>query len=144
MYYTKYMNSHTIGDRSEAEALTALLDMGYSVLIPFGNGQRYDYVIEKGGAFETVQVKTANYRDGKLIFNAHSNTRGDGKGAKDYKGEVDWFTVYSPDFDKTYMVPVSAVGVGKPYLRIDPPKGGQTKNIRWAVDYEMGVVAESG
>jgi hypothetical protein len=36
---------------------------GYNVLLPFGDCQKYDLVIEKDNRFERVQVKTVNERE---------------------------------------------------------------------------------
>jgi len=36
----------TIGDCSQAYIMAKLLEIGYSVLTPFGDNQRYDLVIE--------------------------------------------------------------------------------------------------
>ena len=53
------MNSKHVGDTSEAQVIAALLKMGKNVLLPFGDNQRYDVVIEEKGKFIRIQVKTA-------------------------------------------------------------------------------------
>lgn len=39
-------NSKSIGERSEAMALAHFLQLGWVVLLPFGDNQRYDLVID--------------------------------------------------------------------------------------------------
>jgi hypothetical protein len=57
---------------------------------------------------------------------------------RDYRGQIDYFAVYSPDLKKAYLVPVDHVSSVEGYLlRIEPTKNGQEKNIRWAQDYEL-------
>ena len=57
---------------------------------------------------------------------------------KGYKGEADYFGVYSPDTGKVYLVPVEAVPFGsKAKLRLDATKNNQQKGVKWAKDYEI-------
>jgi hypothetical protein len=69
------VNTKAIGEVSEAVILAEFLKAGFPVLLPFGDNQRYDMVIEVSGRFLRVQCKTA-FRaggDGSCIrFNAHS------------------------------------------------------------------------
>jgi len=44
-------NTKAIGEISEAIVLAEFLKMGFPVLLPFGDNQRYDMVIEAGGRF---------------------------------------------------------------------------------------------
>ena len=72
------MNKSTFekGNISEAKFLADALDAGYPVLIPFGDGSRYDMVLEMEGTLKKVQVKTGRLRDGKIIFQTTSNNKG--------------------------------------------------------------------
>ncbi len=52
-------NNKTIGELSEAIIIAKLIEVGYSVLTPFGDNRRYDLVIEDAdGQFWRVQCKT--------------------------------------------------------------------------------------
>ena len=55
-------NTKAIGEISEAMILAEFLKAGIPVLMPFGDNQRYDMVVEAGGQFLNVQCKTARYR----------------------------------------------------------------------------------
>jgi hypothetical protein len=56
---------------------------------------------------------------------------------KDYRGQADFFGVYSPDLDQVFLVPVEDVPITGATLRIDPPKNGQKKGIRMADLYKL-------
>ena len=48
------------GNAGEAKVLAALVERGFDVLVPFGEGQPYDLVIHLGHSeFCRVQCKTA-------------------------------------------------------------------------------------
>ncbi len=49
-----------LGEQSQAHVVARLLEVGYNVLLPYGDSSRYDLVIEDAdGRFWKVQVKTA-------------------------------------------------------------------------------------
>lgn len=122
------MNTKQVGTISEAMALARFMSLGWKVLMPFGDNERYDLVIDRGNGFETVQVKTGRVRKGCVIFNASSTVGHTGSHYspdKSYQNEVDLFCVYCPELDSLYLLPVDAVGAYKGHLRIDPPKSAQ-------------------
>ena len=123
-------NTHAVGDRAEAMVLARLLKIYPCVLIPFGNGQRYDLVVDTGTQFMKVQCKSGSIRKGCIEFNTQSL-------GKSYRGEVDTFGVYCAGNDKIYLIPVGDVGERKGYLRLDPVKNNQTAKVRWAKSYEL-------
>jgi hypothetical protein len=141
----KRLNHKEMGERSEAIVIGRLVYAGYTVLKPFGENQRYDFVIEDADRkFWRIQCKTAWLsKDQKtIVFNACSNhyaytwqkhtmTR------RHYRGEVDYFAVYSPDLEKVYLIPIEHVGTSNTTLRLIPPANNQEKNIHWAKDYEV-------
>jgi len=126
-----------IGDVSEAMAVAAFLRAGLTVLTPFGDNKRYDMVIERDGVFYRVQSKTARLKSGTLLFDACSSYCHRGRGKKNYRGDVEFFSVYAPEFDKVYVVPVKDVPKTQGSLRVDATKNGQKNNVRWARDYEF-------
>ncbi len=114
-------NPKAIGENSEAQALARLLGMGKVVLLPFGNNQRYDLVIDEGGVFIRAQVKTGRLRNGVVSFRTCS-TNGFTGVSKGYTGEADVFLVYCPENREVYQVPVAEVGREKAHLRVDSGK----------------------
>jgi len=131
------MDTKGKGDQTEGIVLAALLCLGKSVLLPFGENHRYDLVVEDGERFLRVQCKTGRLRDGVIKFNTAS-THGHRGGARvSYRGQVDLFGVYCPDTGKTYFVPVMDVGAAEGYLRVDPARSGRKKGVKYAADFEM-------
>jgi PD-(D/E)XK endonuclease len=132
-------DTRSVGDRTEAICLAHLLRTYETVLIPFGNGRRYDLVVDDGSRFLRVQCKTGSLRKGVIEFNTASITHPAGgiTGRRHYRGQVDYFAVYCQATDRVYLVPVDDVGISKGYLRLDASLNSQTKGLRWAKDYEM-------
>ena len=129
------MNTKAKGDLTEAMILAGLLRAGKNVLKPFGDNQRYDLVVEENGTFSRIQCKTGRVKLGAVTFKTCSTYAHRGRESRDYRGEADVFGVYCPDNDTVYMVPVNDVGIREGSLRIDEPKNGRTKGIRWAEKY---------
>ena len=133
------MNSKTVGERTEGIVLAELLKAGYVVLLPFGDNQRYDLVIEVEGQFKRIQCKTARLAQGVLRFKTCSSYAHRGRGQRGYRGEADLFGVYAPAIKKVYLVPVDAVGESEATLRLEPAKNGQARGVRMAQDFEIMV-----
>jgi len=116
----------SIGERSEARIIFALLGYGRVVLIPFGDSQRYDLVVEEAGVFYRVQCKTGNIKNGSINFVTSSSQVHRKKGRKDYKGQIDFFAIYCPSNDKVYLLPVDEAPLTSGRLRIEAPKMHKT------------------
>lgn len=138
-------NHKAIGEQSEAIIIAKLLEVGYEILTPLGDNRRYDVVLEDAdGNFFRVQCKTgwiAN--DGACIqfktASSYYHTRAGrtSHGRKDYRGQIDYFSVYCPEIRKVYLIPVGDVGTANASLRLLPTANKQEKNVRWAKDYEL-------
>ena len=138
----KKKNTAKKGEITEIMVLARLIELGYSCLIPWGHDHRYDIAIDDDGKLIRVQCKTARYLEeqGCLDFNtAITYARVGGKPhiRKGYKGEADYFGVYSPDTGKVYLVPVDDVPSHSAILRLYETKNNQQKGVRWAKDYEI-------
>jgi hypothetical protein len=131
------------GNLSEAKILAALVEAGYIVSEPFGDGHKYDYVIDDGVTLQRLQCKTGRLKRGCVEFNAYSvagNSNGKRQG---YSNLADVFGVYCPDNEQVDLVPVSQVGVGPVLLRIDPAQNNQQKRVRWAGEYGIAPIIPS-
>lgn len=134
-------NSKTTGNISEAKVLTRLVELGYPVLIPFGDNERYDLVIElSSNVFKRVQVKTARLTndDAVLAIPLCSSQAHRGNGKQDYHGDVDFIMAYSPNTNKIYKLEIDDVDNREVFLRLQPAKNnGGRHSIRYATDYEL-------
>lgn len=120
-------NTAKKGEITESMVLARLVQLGYSCLIPWGHDHRYDIAIDLAGKLVRIQCKTAHYseKSGSLQFNtAITYARVGGKThiVKGYKGEADYFGVYSPDTGRVYLVPVEDVPSLTANLRLYAPK----------------------
>ncbi len=132
-------NTKLIGDITETKILTKLVEKGWTVSVPWGEGARYDLVADDGKDFHRIQCKTGRLRNGVIIFNAYSSHYHRDRGMDDYRGQADFFGVYCPELDEAYLVPVSEVGTTKVYLRVEAPKGqGNQHGFRYAKEYQLG------
>src|SRR6266849_9302567 len=97
--------------------LARLLETYEVILLPFGENQRYDLVIDTGSDFIRVQCKTGRLqRNGAIKFNTcsstyhHPNAPTRYGNSQDYRGAADFFGIYCPENDSVHMVPVDSVG----------------------------------
>ena len=134
-------DSNTKGQISEAMITARLLQNGYIVLIPYGGTQRYDMVVEDAdGQFWRIQCKSAWIdEDGTVLKfdTANHNVTGNKRDWRHYRGECDYFALYSADLDKVYLVPVDEVGITRAHLRLTPPKNKNQYGYKMASDYAL-------
>ncbi len=133
-----------LGERAQAHVIAKFLEIGYTVLLPYGDSSRYDLVIEDAERrFWRVQVKTAWVeKEGYIVFATTSlrSRSTNGRVAYSrvgYQGQVDYFAVYSHELRKVYLLPVNEVSQTRMHLRLVPSKNKQEKNVHWAADYEI-------
>lgn len=129
-------NSKTVGDASEARALARFVELGWAVMIPWGDNLRYDMVIDRGRGFERVQVKTARVKNGALTFRSCSQSVKASRKIK-YNGQADLFAVCCPADPKIYLISVDETNHTEVFLRFEQTKNHQEKNIRWASYYAI-------
>ena len=123
--------------------MLAFMKLGYNVLTPYGDCERYDYVVDVGGKFIKIQCKTASTEDdgASFKFSCRSSNRREGKIIHHQysKDEIDYFVTC---FDnQCYLIPVEECGTDK-RLRLLPAKNGQTRGITWAKDYRLEEVVK--
>jgi hypothetical protein len=133
-----------IGDRTTLAVMLALIDAGLEVSVPFAENCRYDLVIDRGTRLTRVQCKTGRLREGVVRFSTAStygHLPSPRETRRDYLGEIDEFAVYCPDTAGVYLIPIADVATRTgAYLRVDPPRNGQNKHVRYARDYEIAQV----
>lgn len=128
------------GDISEAKCLFEFQKRGIPVLIPWGDKDRYDLVIEFNGSFYRIQVKTSNeYNNGAVTcYTRSSHDHTTHKNHYTYQNQVDFFFFYNFKLDKCALVPMSVIGDKTSIkLRIDNPKNNRTKGIKYFDDFSI-------
>jgi hypothetical protein len=133
-----------VGDDSTLAIIFALKRAGYRILMPFGENTRYDLVTDDGRNLRKVQCKTGRFRDGAVQFAtcSHYAHHPHPKATqRDYIGQIDDFAVFCPSLGSVYLVPIDdleATSYGT--LRVDPPRNGQRKRVRFAAAYEVARI----
>lgn len=139
------------GLKAHTAVLHALIARDEEVVIPWADYLRYDLAFvryEDGNTngneprLYRVQCKLAwlSKDSSCIIFNAFNTIPGEsGRRAKvkGYRGEVEYFGVYSSDTAKCYLVPVDAVPIASARLRLTKSRNNQEKGIRWAKEFEI-------
>ena len=99
--------SNQSGDLSEQAVKLELIRRGWIVLEPSSRDAVYDLVVDKGGSFETIQVKTMNGNSiAKVVDRSGEVVSKNGKVREsiDYaKHGIDWLVGYSKENNKFYF-----------------------------------------
>ena len=95
------------GNISELKVITAYVEAGLAVSIPFGGGAPYDLIVDTGTRLLKVQVKTGRLRNGCMLFPTVRFSGHTGKGIRYVSGEIDLFAVYCSDNDLIYILPLA-------------------------------------
>jgi hypothetical protein len=127
-------DTSAIGNKMAAVVLAALVHIGYSPLLPFGDGHPYDIALDHHGKLLRVQCKTGRLlKEGVVFFPTAIWCRN--MSYRSYRGDVDFFGVYCPGTEEVYLVPIGDVPEKAASLRVVPPRNGQIRGVRWAKDY---------
>jgi PD-(D/E)XK endonuclease len=135
------------GDRTTLAVMLALREAGFAVSVPFGENTRYDLVIDDGKRLARVQCKTGRLREGAVLFAAcscYGHHRNPDTARRSYEGQIDLFAVHCQQNGRVYVIPIDDIQARVMVtLRVDPPRNGQRRKIRFAADYELAAVAVS-
>ena len=136
------MNSKQLGNITEVQVMLGFLQLGYNVLTPYGDCERYDFVADVNGKFVKIQVKSSKVSDDgtKFSFSTASTHYSDGKCVHHSysKEDIDYFaTVYN---NQIYLIPVEECSSRLQSLRLISTKNGQTRGVKWAKDYRLEEV----
>lgn len=136
------VNTKQIGNLTELQCITRFYELGYSVSVPYGDSEKYDFILDVDGNLYKIQCKHATiYKNQNGIIEYISidttwqsgYTRGTNFQYHKYnKEEIDYFVTYYEG--KNYLVPVEECGTQK-ILRILPPKNNQIKGVNFLIDY---------
>lgn len=113
------LNPSQIGFTTELKCQIFLIEQGWNVLLPIGNYQKYDIVIEKNNKFYRIQVKHATEQDTGFLVRTRYEVRDNGKTKKqayqegdcdyfmtEFKGKFYIFPIFGTTETKFWTVPV--------------------------------------
>jgi len=118
-------NSKRTGEISEAAFLHKAVSLGFKVTKPWGDSERYDFVLDSGARLWRVQIKSTSalHAGGYQIQPIHY-VYGVKKLAYT-SDEIDALAAHIVPLDVWYILPVSALGSGTS-LRLFPDGGCKT------------------
>lgn len=115
------------------------LKKGFSVSVPIGDDDRYDFIVDFNGKLVRMQSKTSNLTRTVNCLNfatASINYNSTGSHRNKYTSkEIDYFCTIHPKTEQVYIVPVEICG-NECNLRLTPPKNNNFKGVKMAKDYE--------
>jgi len=133
-------NTKRTGELSEAAFLHKAVSLGFKVTKPWGDSERYDFVVDSGGRLWRVQIKcTAAIRAGGYHIQPIHFVYGKNKVV--YTAEdIDVLAAHIVPLDVWYVVPVQALAQGRS-LRLYPDGGcerARFEKYREAWDFFRG------
>lgn len=136
------MDTKQVGNITELQCITRFYELGYSVSIPYGDSEKYDFILDVNGKLYRLQAKHANIhinKDDQIDYITLDTTWQSGytKGVpykyhKYTSNEIDYFVTHFEG--KNFLVPVTECSTMKT-LRIIKPKNNQIKDINYLKDY---------
>jgi len=130
---------HRRGDAAEAITKAEFVTRGFEVLEPTTDNSRYDFVIEVDDRLLKMQSKTAfSSTDGTVAFDTISTrVKNSGYDRDGYEGEIDYFVVFNPILDETYLVHIDEAAAQRMEIRYVEPKRNQWAGVNWHEDYRL-------
>jgi len=109
------------GEAAEAAFLAKAASLGFGVAKPWGDSERYDFIVDSGHNFWRVQVKSTQRRLG-LRYQVKAS------GAREAytAGEIDFLIAYLTPEDLWYVVPIAVAAAGA-HLSFYPHGGGRSQ-----------------
>ena len=100
------------GNITELKVQLRLLEMGYNVFVPIGDGNKIDLIAIKDGSIDRIQVKTSRMCRNVYIFNAYSTSRtrslnGKKPKVKYTKNDIDYMATFKNE--EFYLIPIEVI-----------------------------------
>ena len=132
-------NHHTKvkGDIGVLKAQCACAEQGWGILVPLTEHAHFDFVIYKDNEFKRVQAKYRSKSKSGSIEVQFKSTWSDKNKLhiqKVDKSQLDLYAVFCPETNEVYFFDPTQFS-GSVTLRVDIPKNGQQKNIKFASNY---------
>ena len=138
----KERTSKQIGNLTELQCITRFYKMGYSISIPYGDSDKYDFILDVNGNLYRIQCKhaTLHMNEENMVdfisidtvwqtgYTKHNRM----KYHTYSKDEIDYFCTYYDG--NNYLIPVEECNTQK-ILRVLPSKNNQVKGVNFLVDY---------
>jgi hypothetical protein len=96
------------GELAELAFTYKAATLGFGVAKPYGDSERYDFVLDAGGRFVRVQVKSSTtLLNGLYHMNCHRRTNG--RAVAYSPSEIDFLVAYIIPEDAWFILPITVV-----------------------------------
>ena len=123
------------GEAAELAFMLKAVSLGFGVAKPWGDSERYDFILDTGTRLWRVQIKSSSaLRNGTYCVNANRHSYGTSFAYR--KGEIDFLIAQIVPEDCWYVIPLEAI-LPRKNLRIYPekdPRVGEYGKYREAWD----------
>ena len=132
------------GDLGVIEVILDMTKHGYKIFTTISEHLPFDFVAFKDNKFLRIQAKYRTLEDSGKVSVPFRTSWSDKNGTHEQyynKEDIDYIAVYCPQTDKCYYVdPSASDNKNALILRVENPKNGQTKGIKFADDYLLDSV----
>src|SRR6266481_2760861 len=111
-------NTKRCGERSEAAFLHKASSLGFGVAKPWGDSERYDFILDNGHCLLRVQIKATDTLRAQAYETRATYTVGKGRAVYGPK-DIDFLVAHVIPLDLWYVLPVEAC-IPAPMLRFYP------------------------
>ena len=132
------MPSHTktIGTVGEQVLITEFVKHGIPVFVPVRDNLPIDMIVEIGGRFLRVQVKTTEFAsNGKMVFCTNISNPFRKTSRKYDESEIDLFGLYCIENGYIGLLKIGECTAKETVIRLNESKNNQKANIKFACDY---------
>ena len=133
------MHTKDKGNIGEAIIIAEFVKRDIQVAIPFGDNARYDLIAEFNNKLNKIQIKSCSElkNTNAIVCKCASSTNNTtNKHYTTYENDVDYICCYLQPWDVSVIIPIENVGSKKVlYMRKEPPKNNQSKNVHYLNDY---------
>jgi PD-(D/E)XK endonuclease len=142
------LSTNQKGAIAEAKITAAAIELGIEVFRPAVEGGRFDLIFAfRDASLARVQCKWAPLQSGVIMIRPYSCRRtASGLLARPYTvDEIDAIAAYCAELDRCYYLDASLVANRRAVsLRVAPTENNQASGVNWALEYELGAIAQLG
>ena len=135
------------GAIAEAKIAAAATELRIEVYHPVFKGERFNIIFAFERELMRVQCKWARRLGDVVAVDLQTSRRvAGGHLHRSYTSdEIDAVAAYSAALDQCWLLPAArVVGRREISLRLAPSRNNQELRVNWAVDYELGAIAQLG
>ena len=126
----KFKNTKRAGERSEAAFLNKASQLGFGVAKPWGDSERYDFILDNGRRLLRVQIKATDCLRAQAYETRATYTLGKGRAVYGPK-DIDFLVAHIATLNVWYVLPVAPACPRRccASTRIAKPQRYASKNI---------------